>query len=108
MGEAYGITDPSQFKFAQSKALCRVDHKSPTGDDWFETRYPEADVLLEDIIFALHPTYSSLIINPSHTLKWLRNMYSAPAQEILSEAMCLSVSEPAQLIADNCTSFKDN
>lgn len=102
----------SSFKFVQDKALWRTDGRvngrTPQGDDWFETRYPEADVLLEDIIFALHPTYSSLIINPRHTLKWLRNMYSAPAQEILSEAMCLSVSEPAQLIADNCTSFKDN
>ena len=136
--EAYGITDPSQFKFAQSKALWRVDRrvndKSPMGDDWFESRYPEADVLLEDVIFALHPNYSGLILNPKHQLTWLRNMYKvsaillrtqpplpadpspkpffpsqkAPQQEILTASMCEDVSAPQPLIADSCTSFKLN
>jgi len=110
--EAYNITDVSKFKFIQNKALWRADRRindrSPTGDDWFEARYPEADVLLEDIIFALHPTYSGLILNPRHSLTWMRNMYSAPAQEVLTSALCTDVEQPTPLIADECKSLNLN
>ena len=86
------------------------------------------------MIFALHPNYSGLILNPKHQLTWLRNMYKvsaillrtqtplpadpspkpffpsqkAPQQEILTASMCEDVSAPQPLIADSCTSFKLN
>jgi len=110
--EAYEIAeaDQSQYKFIQNKTLWRHDRRvSPTGgDDWFEGRYPEADVLLEDVIFALHPQYSGLILNPKHQLTWMRNMYSAPQQDILSADKCTDVNAPAQIIADSCKSIELN
>ena len=110
--EAYDIpeADKSNYKFVQDEALWRHDRRvSPTdGDDWFEGRYPEADVLLEDIIFALHPQYSGLILNPKHELTWMRNMYTSPGQEILTADMCSNVDAPAQIIADSCESLSVN
>ena len=110
--DAYNITkeDEPMYKFIENRALWRHDRRvAPDGgDDWFEGRYPEADVLLEDIIFALHPKYSGLILNPKHSLTWLRNMYSSPQQDILSAESCANVDAPAPLIADSCKSISLN
>ena len=109
--EAYNITasDESGYKFIGDKALWRTDARiGPNGDDWFEGRYAEADVLLEDFLFALHPSYSGLILNPKHELTWLRNLYTIPGQTSLTADTCTDVTEAAQLIADSCTSFKTN
>jgi hypothetical protein len=110
--DAYNISasEEMDFKFITDKALWRTDRRvsEDGGDDWFEGRYPEADVLLEDLLFAIHPTYSGLIINPKHSLTWLRNMYTAPSQEVLKADMCANTDGAEQLIADTCTSFKTN
>lgn len=110
--DAYNISaaDEVDFKFIRDKALWRTDRRvsEDGGDDWFEGRYPEADVLLEDLVFAIHPTYSGLILNPKHSLTWLRNLYTAPSQEVLKADMCTDVNQAEQLIADTCTSFKIN
>jgi len=109
--DAYNLsTADEQFNFIKNKAIWRTDRRVSSlpdhGSDWFESRYPEADVLLEDLIYVIHPEYPSMMINPQHQLTWFRNMFSSPSQVFTDASMCLDEDAPSQLIADDCSLFK--
>ena len=110
--DAYGLTlEDTDYPFIRDKAIWRNDRRVSAyndGNDWFESRYPEADVLLEDMIFTVHPMYSEWLVNPGHSMTWLRNMFTGAEQIELTAAMCEDPNVAAKLIADECTSIRTN
>ena len=103
--------EDTDYPFIRDKAIWRNDRRVSAyndGNDWFESRYPEADVLLEDMIFTVHPMYSEWLVNPGHSMTWLRNMFTGAEQIELTAAMCEDPNAAAKLIADECTSIRTN
>lgn len=65
-----------EFGFAANNQIWRFDKlQGPDGGfDYYESSLAEPDVLLEDLISALHPSYQ-----PRHRTVWLRNWAAGEA-----------------------------
>jgi len=109
--DGWNETLGDEYPFVKNQLLWRVDRRmsglADGGWDWFESRYPRADVLLEDMIYAIHPEYKTEFLNdPSHELTWMRNLFDEGNndQVFLTSEMCDDESVSVlQLVADECS-----
>lgn len=97
----YNLTDNSTFPFIQNRAVYTVDlTQSRMGSyDWFESVLAEADLLLEDLIAAVHTDYPTL-----HQRYWLRWIAGSEQPVYLNSTMCINIDEPADPRGDACIS----
>ena len=69
-----------------------------------ESRYAEPDVLLEDLIFALHPDYEDVMRGGSHQPVWLREVHPPPSAKMTDASQCTrQLNEPSEPKADDCS-----
>jgi hypothetical protein len=68
------------------------------GNDWFESRIAEPDVLLEDIVTAIWPTSWSSATMTAHTPVWVVPVTQAAG----NRGTCTDVKAPLKLQADAC------
>jgi hypothetical protein len=65
--------------------------------DWYESRYAQPDVVLEDFITMFYPD-----IHLSHQRAWWRNVFSEGETAALLPSSCRDISEPFVLKSDGC------
>jgi len=101
MQTEFGVTDASKFdNFWRHDRICKTAAPDCHSDDWFEHKFAEPDVVLEDMISIMFPT-----IQPDHVKMWFRHPSEAHFES--STVTCVDVNAPLVFKHNGCVSDVD-